>query len=154
MPLLAVYAATKAFVLSFSAALSNELKDNNITITVLLPGATDTDFFHKAKMEDTVTYREKELADPADVAKDGYDALMNGENKIISGAKTKMHVFMADLLGQKMSAASNRKLMEISEKEEGRTESSHDASKEEREKISEKTGSGDGDYKKPQKTLH
>src|SRR4051812_5667264 len=61
MPLLSVYAATKAFVLSFSAALVNELRDTNITITALLPGATDTDFFHKAGQEDTVTYREATL---------------------------------------------------------------------------------------------
>jgi uncharacterized protein len=152
MPLLAVYAATKAFVLSFSAALVNELKDNDITITALLPGATDTDFFHKGKLEDTVTYREKELLDPAEVAKDGYDALQKGESKIISGAKTKMHVFMADLLGAKQSAAKNRKLMEISEKDNGRTEASHDASKEERESIIQETGSADGDYKPMKKT--
>jgi len=101
MPLLAVYAATKAFVLSFSAALVNELKDKDITITALLPGSTDTDFFHKGHAEDTVGYREKELMDPAEVAKDGYEALQKGESKIISGSKTKMHVFMADLLGQK-----------------------------------------------------
>jgi uncharacterized protein len=152
MPLLAVYAATKAFVLSFSAALVNEIKDNDITITAILPGATDTDFFHKAKLEDTVTYREKELLDPAEVAKDGYEALHKGESKIISGAKTKMHVFMADLLGVKQSAAVNRKKMEISEKENGRTESSHEASKEERESIIQETGSADGDYKPIKKT--
>jgi short-subunit dehydrogenase len=152
MPLLAVYAATKAFVLSFSAALVNELKDNDITITALLPGATDTDFFHKGKLEDTVTYREKELLDPAEVAKDGYEALQRGESKIISGAKTKMHVFMADLLGSKQSAANMRKQMEISEKDNGRTESSHKASKEERESIIQETGSADGDYKPLKKT--
>lgn len=152
VPLLAVYAATKAFILSFSAALVNELKDTAITITALLPGATDTDFFHKAKMEDTVTYREKELADPADVAKDGYEALQKGESKIIAGGKTKMHVFMSDLLGPKASAANMRKQMEVSEKEEGRSESSHEASREERESIIEETGSGDGDYRQVKKT--
>jgi uncharacterized protein len=152
MPLLSVYAATKAFVLSFSAALVNELKDNDITITALLPGATDTDFFHKAKLEDTVTYREKELLDPAEVAKDGYEALQKGESKIISGSKTKLHVFMADLLGAKQSAASNRRQMEMSDKEKGRTESSHEPSKEERESIVQETGSADGDYRPLKKT--
>ena len=146
-PLLAIYAATKAFVLSFSAALSNELKGTDITITALLPGATDTDFFHKARMEDTVAYREKELAAPAEVAKDGYDALQKGESKIISGAKTKLHVFMADLVGQKASAANTRKQMEPSKKENGRTESGHDESRKERESIEAETGSADGDYK-------
>lgn len=151
IPLLAVYAATKAFVLSFSTALVNELKDTNITVTVLLPGATDTDFFHKAGQENTVGYREKELQTPQQVALDGYTALMNGENKIISGSKTKMHVFMNDLLGDKLSAANNRKLMEPSKKEEGREMPSHEASLEERQKISSETGKTEGD-KKPQKT--
>jgi short-subunit dehydrogenase len=151
MPLLAVYAATKAFVLSFSAALVNELKDKDITITALLPGSTDTDFFHKGHAEDTVGYREKELMDPAEVAKDGYEALQKGESKIISGSKTKMHVFMADLLGAKRSADNNRKLMEISDKE-GRTEPSHEPSKEERESIVQETGSADGDYRPAKRT--
>ena len=152
MPLVAVYAATKAFVLSFSAALVSELKDKNITITALLPGATDTDFFHKGHAEDTVTYREKELMDPAEVAKDGYEALQKGESKIISGSKTKMHVFMADLLGPKRSADSNKKIMEISDKKEGRIESSHEASKEEREQIIQETGSADGDYRQSRRS--
>jgi short-subunit dehydrogenase len=151
MPLLAVYAATKAFVLSFSAALVNELKDKDITITALLPGSTDTDFFHKGHAEDTVGYREKELMDPAEVAKDGYEALQKGESKIISGSKTKMHVFMADLLGAKRSADNNRKLMELSDKE-GRTEPSHEPSKEEREGIVQETGSADGDYRPAKRT--
>jgi len=140
MPLLAVYAATKAFVLSFSAALVNELRDTNITITALLPGATDTDFFHKAGQEDTVTYRESKLASPEIVAKDGYDALMKGESKIISGAKTKMHVFMNDLLGAKTSANNARKLNEPSEKADGVKFPQHDASREEREAIGKETG--------------
>lgn len=147
MPLLSVYAATKAFVLSFSAALSDEMKDKNITITVLLPGATDTDFFHKAKQEETVVYKEKDLASPEDVAKDGYDALMRGENKIISGAKTKMHVMMNDFMGTAMSASMNRKQMEPSDKE-GKKMPEHDASQEEREFIADQTGKERGDLKK------
>jgi short-subunit dehydrogenase len=75
-PQLAVYAATNAFVLSFSTALSYELKNTAITITTLLP-----------RLEDTAIYREKDPADPAEVAKNGYEALQKGENKIISGAK-------------------------------------------------------------------
>jgi uncharacterized protein len=147
IPLLAVYSATKAFVLSFSAALVNELQDTNITITALLPGATDTDFFHKAGQENTVGYREKSLASPEAVAKDGYTALMNGESKIISGAKTKLHVWMSDLLGHKASAANSRKLMEPSKKSTGRILPSHDASLEEREGINLTTGATDGDLK-------
>ena len=145
-PLLSIYAATKAFVLSFSAALADELKDSNITITALLPGATDTDFFHKAHQENTVVYREKNLAPPEEVAKDGYEALMRGESKIISGGKTKMNVFMADLLGAKNSAANFHKQMEISSEEKGRVESKHTASQQERQAIMEETGQPDGDY--------
>ncbi len=152
-PLFAVYAATKAFVVSHSVALADELRDTNITVTVLLPGATDTDFFHKAGQEDTVTYREKSLLSPEEVAKDGYEALMKGESKIISGAKTKMHVFMSDMIGMKASAANMRKQMELSDKapNDGRKETTHAASKREREEINDQTHAGDGDYPK-QKT--
>lgn len=145
IPLFAVYAATKAFVLSFSAALANELKDTNITITALLPGATDTDFFHKAQQEETVVYQEKTLAPPEEVAADGYAALMKGESKIISGAKTKMNVFMSDLLGAKLGAANMRKQMEPSKKKGGRKKPEHPASVEERESIKRETGREDGD---------
>jgi short-subunit dehydrogenase len=145
VPLLAIYAATKAFVLSFSAALVNELRDTHITVTALLPGATDTDFFHKAHQEDTKTYRETQLQLPEEVAKDGYEALMHGESKIISGGKTKMHVMMSDLLGPKASAANMRKQMEPSKKAKGPVKPKHKASREEREHISAHTGHQDGD---------
>lgn len=145
MPLLSVYAATKAFVLSFSAALSNELKDTGITVTVLLPGATDTDFFHKAHQEDTYVYRETELASPEEVAKDGYEALMKGESKIISGAKTKMHVFMNDFLGSRMAAANARRLNEPSDKADEPAIPGHEPSRKEREHIVERTGDATGD---------
>ena len=147
MPLLSVYAA---FVISFSTALANELKDTNITITLLMPGASDTDFFHEAHMQDTVTYREEELSPPEEVAKDGYEALMKGENRIISGGKTKRHVWMANLMSDSSAAASNRKLMEASDKDEqeGRTQSGHQPSRIEREAIKEKTGQSADDYPK------
>lgn len=145
-PLLSIYAATKAFVLSFSAALADELKDSGITITALLPGATDTDFFHKAHQENSIVYREKELLPPEEVAKDGYEALMKGESKIISGGRTKVNVFMADLLGAKASAAKLHKQMEMSGDVKGRQQSTHAASKEERQAITEETGQPDGDY--------
>lgn len=143
MPLLAVYAATKAFVLSFSAALADELKSTNITITALLPGATDTDFFHKAGQDGTVVYNESELASPEDVAKDGYEALMNGENKIISGAKTKMHVWMNDLVGQKKAAANAKKPNLPSEKAGRGKVPEHEASLAEREYIHQHSGGKD-----------
>lgn len=140
MPLLSVYAATKAFVISFSAAISNELQDTGVNVTVLLPGASDTDFFHKANMEHTKTYREESLQTAEEVAQDGYEALMSGESRVISGGKTKMHVYMANLLSDEANAVNMRKLMEPSEKEEGRTASDHDASRKERETIGQESG--------------
>jgi hypothetical protein len=97
-PWQAVYHATKAFVLSWTEAIQNELKDTNITITSLLPGATDTNFFKNAGMENATLVQEGGLADPAEVAKDGYEALMAGEHKIISGMKNKAQVAMGNMM--------------------------------------------------------
>jgi len=98
-PWQAVYHATKAFVLSFTTAIREELKDSGITLTALLPGATDTDFFNKAGMEDSKVVQDKEaLADAETVAKDGYDALMAGKDRVISGFKNKLQVNMANLM--------------------------------------------------------
>ncbi len=90
----AVYHGTKAFVQSFTEAIRAENKDSGVTITALLPGATDTDFFNKAEMTDSKAVQGK-LDDPADVAKDGYDALMRGDDMVVSGFKNKMQVGMA-----------------------------------------------------------
>jgi len=77
-PMLSVYGGTKAFILMFSDTIRYELRDTKITVTTLLPNATDTDFFRKAGMEHTKAAQEKS-DDPAVVAEIGYDALMNGE---------------------------------------------------------------------------
>jgi short-subunit dehydrogenase len=97
-PWQSVYHGTKAFIISWTEAIQEELKDTNITITSLLPGATDTDFFRKANMEDSKLVQETELQDPAQVAKDGYEALMAGEHKVISGMKSKAQVAMGNAL--------------------------------------------------------
>ena len=95
-PWQSVYHGTKAFVQSFTEAIRNENKDNGVTITALLPGVTDTDFFNKADMLDSKAVQDKsKMANPADVAKDGYNALMSGDDKVVSGAKNKMQVAMA-----------------------------------------------------------
>jgi short-subunit dehydrogenase len=104
-PLQSVYHATKAFVQSFTTALREEVKEKGITITSLLPGATDTDFFKKADMLNSKIVKEGDLADPADVAKDGYDALMKGEDKIISGFMNKVEVGMSNLMPESAVAA-------------------------------------------------
>lgn len=115
-PLLSVYAGTKAFIYNFTQGLINELKDTNVTMTALLPGPTETDFFNKAGAEHTVVYQETDLADPADVAKDGYDALHNGESKVISGMKNKMQTAMGNLMPDEAVAEQYRKQMNPSDK--------------------------------------
>jgi short-subunit dehydrogenase len=98
-PLQSVYGGTKAYVLAFSEALINEIKDTNITITVLQPGPTDTDFFNKAGAQNSKLVEDRsKLSNPADVAQDGYNALMNGDDKIVSGFKNKVQVAMANIM--------------------------------------------------------
>ena len=95
-PWQSVYHGTKAFVHSFTEAIRNENKDSGVTITALLPGVTDTDFFNKADMLDSKIVQDKsKMADPAEVAKDGYIALMQEDDKVVSGFKNKMQVAMA-----------------------------------------------------------
>jgi short-subunit dehydrogenase len=98
-PWQAVYHGTKAFVLSFSEAIREELRDTGVTVTALMPGVTDTDFFHKADMEASKAVQDKaDMSDPADVAKDGYEALMAGKDKVISGIKNKVQMAMTNVL--------------------------------------------------------
>jgi short-subunit dehydrogenase len=97
-PWQAVYHATKAYVLSLTEAIREEVKDTEITITALLPGVTDTDFFKKAGMLESKAVQDKHaMANPADVAKDGYDALMADEDKVVSGFKNKVQVAMGSM---------------------------------------------------------
>jgi uncharacterized protein len=111
-PMQSVYHATKAFIVSHTDAIVNELKDTNITITSLLPGPTDTDFFNKAGMEHTKMVQEGSMSDPAAVAKDGYNALMSGDDKVISGLKNKMQVAMAEVLPDSVAAKQVAKQMQ------------------------------------------
>lgn len=94
-PWQSVYHGTKAFVQSFTEAVREEVKDTGITITALLPGATNTDFFRKAGMESSKAVQDKsKLSDPAEVAKAGYDALMAGKDMVVAGLKNKLEVAM------------------------------------------------------------
>jgi len=113
-PLLGVYAATKAYVLSFSEALHNELKDKNITVTALMPGPTDTDFFNKASAEHTVAGQGPKY-DAAEVAKIGYEALMSGDDKVLAGAMMKMQAGMINMMTEEAAASMARKQMEPAE---------------------------------------
>jgi short-subunit dehydrogenase len=102
-PWQSVYHGTKAFVQSFTEAIREEVKDKGITITALLPGATDTDFFRKANMKSSKILQGK-LSDPADVAKDGYEALMEGKDKVVSGLKNKAQVAMSNISSDSVAA--------------------------------------------------
>src|SRR6201996_7547940 len=98
-PWQAVYHATKAFVLSFTTAVREEVKDSGVTLTALMPGVTDTDFFNKAGMNDSKAVQDKEaMADPAAVAKAGFDALMAGDDRGIAGFKNSAQVHIANLM--------------------------------------------------------
>ena len=100
-----VYHGTKAFVLSFSEGIREELKNTGVTVTALLPGVTDTDFFNKADMLDSKAVQDKSsMSDPADVAKDGYEALMSGTDRVVSGFKNKAQVTMSAVTPDSMSA--------------------------------------------------
>ncbi len=102
-PYQAVYHGTKAFVHSFNEAVRSELKDTGVTLTSLLPGATDTDFFAKADMLDSKALQ-GELADPADVAKDGYEALLADKDMVVSGFKNKLNVAMGNITPDHLQA--------------------------------------------------
>jgi hypothetical protein len=114
-PWQAVYHATKAYVLSFTEALVRELKDTEVTMTALQPGATDTDFFNKADMTESKIL-DQGLSDPAKVAKDGYQALMSGDDKIVSGMKNKIMVGMSNVMPESMVAAQMDKMQEPRDK--------------------------------------
>ena len=108
-PYLAVYGGTKAFILSFAEALRNELKDTGVTVTALMPGPTATNFFDRAHMESTRAATD-EKDDPADVAEQGFKALMQGKDHIVAGSvKVKMQGLMAELTPEAMKAEQSRK---------------------------------------------
>ncbi len=123
-PMMAVYGATKAFILSFGEALRNELKDTNVTVTSLLPGATNTDFFAKAGAEGTVAHQQALKTDAADVARDGYEALLKGKDKVVSGFMNKAQVAMSRVMPDALVTASVRKQMERSTNGDGDEEGS------------------------------
>jgi len=111
-PYQAVYHGTKAFVHSFNQAVRAEIKGTPVTITSLLPGPTDTDFFRKADMLDSKVVQEGELAAPADVAKDGYEAMIAGKDMVISGFKNKLQVAMGNITPDSILAEQTGKMQE------------------------------------------
>ena len=107
----AVYNGTKAFLDSFSLALRNELKDTGVTVTCLMPGPTDTEFFERADLLDTQVGQGKK-ADPAEVARIGLQAMLDGEGDVVAGWKNKMQVAMAKVTPAGVLAERHRKMAE------------------------------------------
>lgn len=107
----AVYNGTKAFMDSFSFALRAELKDSGVTVTCLMPGPTDTEFFERADMLDTPVGAGKK-DDPAMVAKVGFEAMQKGEGDVVSGWKNKVQSAMANITPAGMLAEQHRKMAE------------------------------------------
>jgi short-subunit dehydrogenase len=111
-PYYATYAASKAFVRSFAEALRYELKETGVTVTALMPGPTDTEFFERAGMQGTRA-DEGSKDSPADVAKDGFEALMAGKDHVVAGsAKNKAQTAAAKVMPEGLKAASHARLTE------------------------------------------
>jgi uncharacterized protein len=117
-PFQAVYNASKSFVQSFALAIRNELKDTGITITSLMPGPTETEFFGRAGMEDTKVGAE-EKDDPAEVARQGYDALMAGREKVVGGSfENKVQAVAGKVIPDSKKAEMHRQMAEPGSAEE------------------------------------
>jgi short-subunit dehydrogenase len=110
-PFNAVYNGTKAFVDSFSFALRNELKDTGVTVSCLMPGATETRFFERADLMDT-KIGQSSKDDPADVARVGFEAMMNGDGDVVAGWKNKILSAASLITPSEMAAEQHRKMTE------------------------------------------
>lgn len=111
-PFEAVYGASKVFLRWFGEALRNELKDTGVSVTVLMPGVTDTDFFDRAEMLDTKVGASENKDDPAAVAKAAFDALQADSDKVVPLLKNKVMSAIAEALPEKAAAALHRKMSE------------------------------------------
>lgn len=108
----AVYNASRSFVQSFALALRNELEDTGITVTSLMPGPTDTEFFDRAEMSDTKVGAD-EKDDPEDVAHDGFEALMKGEERVVSHSlKTRLQGQGSRFIPDSAKAEMHRRMAE------------------------------------------
>jgi len=106
-PYYATYAASKAYLLSFAEAIRYELKDTGVTVTALLPGPTDTEFFDRAGMQNTPV-NEADKDDPAEVARDAFTALMAGDDKVVAGSvKNRLQAAAARVLPDQAKAAAH-----------------------------------------------
>jgi short-subunit dehydrogenase len=109
----AVYNASKSFVQSFALALREELKDTQVTVTSLMPGPTETEFFERADLEDTRVGASENKDDPEDVAREGFEAMMNGDEQIVAGSlTTKLMGRSGRFVPDSVKAAMHRKMAE------------------------------------------
>ncbi|RYG86033.1 MAG: SDR family NAD(P)-dependent oxidoreductase [Alphaproteobacteria bacterium] len=109
----AIYNATKSFINYFTEALRNELKEvDGVTITTLMPGATDTAFFARAGMLDTDVGQDDDKADPGKVARDGWSALKEGKGHIVSGVSNKLRAAASGIVPQSILAEMHRGMAE------------------------------------------
>jgi short-subunit dehydrogenase len=113
-PFEAVYGASKAFLTSFAESIRNELKDTGVTVTVLMPGATNTNFFHRAHMDNTKAGAEMKYDnDPEEVARQGFEALMEGKESVFAESfMTKLQGYALKILPEKAKAQFHRKWSE------------------------------------------
>jgi short-subunit dehydrogenase len=111
-PLMAVYYATKAYVISFSEALADELKGTGVTVTCLCPGATDTGFQKRAGSENSILFRRLRPMDAKTVARDGYRGLMAGKTMVISGFRNWLVAESIRFAPRKLVTTISRKLLE------------------------------------------
>lgn len=110
-PMMAVYYATKAYVISFSEALANELSGTGVTVTCLCPGATDTGFQSRAGTENTMLFRKLRPMSAETVARDGYRGLMAGKTLVISGFRNWLLAEATRVGPRKLVTAISRKVM-------------------------------------------
>ena len=104
----AVYNGTKALLDSFAYALRAEVKDSGVTVTCLMPGATETDFFERADMLDTKVGTQKKQS-PEDVARSGFEAMMNGEGEIVTGWNNKLRAAISHIVPSSVLAEAHRR---------------------------------------------
>lgn len=109
-PLMAVYFATKAYVLSFSEAIANELQGSGVQVTALCPGPTDSGFVEAAALQDSNMFAPGKLASSQEVAEYGYQALMSGKRVAVHGLLNKLTVFSARLAPRRLVTALVRRI--------------------------------------------
>lgn len=119
-PFQSTYNASKAFLKSFAEAIRNEVKDSGVTVTTLMPGATETNFFERAGMQDT-KLGQSEKDDPAEVAHEGFEALMKGKDHVVAGSfKNKVQTAAAHVVPDRMMAEMHRKQSQPGSGKKGR----------------------------------